>query len=103
MNLSAQLSRIRQMEEHLDAAKQAVDDLSAALEGYAAVRAQIQALEDYYHSPQWLEDYDADRAGLLPPDLKRGVLSQDAVYDLLREHDRLLNVIKETFFYERDT
>ena len=29
------------------------------------------------------EDYEADERGELPPDLKRGVLSQDALYDLL--------------------
>ena len=31
------------------------------------------------------EDYEADERGELPPDLKRGVLSQDALYDLLEE------------------
>ena len=29
------------------------------------------------------KDYEADERGELPPDLKRGVLSQDALYDLL--------------------
>lgn len=28
-------------------------------------------------------DYEADEAGLLPADLKRGVLSQDGIDDLL--------------------
>ena len=41
------------------------------------------ALETYYTSGQWLEDYEADERGELPPDLKRGVLSQDGMYDLL--------------------
>ena len=40
-------------------------------------------LEAYCTSGEWLEDYTADEAGELPPDLKRGVLSQDALYDLL--------------------
>lgn len=44
---------------------------------------KITALETYYTSGQWLEDYEADERGELPPDLKRGVLSQDALYDLL--------------------
>lgn len=29
------------------------------------------------------EDYEADERGELPPDMKRGVLSQDALYNLL--------------------
>ena len=44
-----------------------------------------QALLDYYESGQWLRDYELDEQGLLPPDLKRGVLSQDGVYDLLED------------------
>ena len=43
----------------------------------------LRLLEAYCTSGEWLEDYTADEAGELPPDLKRGVLSQDALYDLL--------------------
>ena len=42
-------------------------------------------LEDYYGSSKWIEDYEADERGELPPDLKRGVLAQDALYDLLED------------------
>mgnify|MGYP003292688889 CR=1 FL=1 len=45
----------------------------------------LAELTAYYDSPQWLADYEADEQGLLPPDLKRGVLSQDGVYDLLSD------------------
>ena len=43
----------------------------------------LRRLEAYYTSGEWREDYEADERGELPPDLKRGVLSQDALYDLL--------------------
>ena len=52
-------------------------------------------LEQYYTSGEWLSDYEADDAGLLPADLKRGVLSQDGVYDLLERLDALSG--KEAF------
>ena len=42
-----------------------------------------RALTEYYDGGQWLRDYQADEAGLLPHDLKRGVLSEDGVYNLL--------------------
>ena len=45
----------------------------------------LRLLNEYYTSGQWLEDYEADERGEFPPDLKRGVLSQDALYDLLTE------------------
>lgn len=44
---------------------------------------KLRLLNDYYTSGEWLEDYEADERGELPPDLKRGVLSQDALFDLL--------------------
>ena len=46
---------------------------------------KLRLLEAYYTSGGWQEDYEADERGDLPPDLKRGVLSQDALYDLLEE------------------
>ena len=33
-----------------------------------------------------MKDYEADEAGKLPADLKRGVLSEDALFDLLEEN-----------------
>ncbi len=44
---------------------------------------KLAALNAYYTSGLWLEDYEADERCELPPDLKRGVLSQDGLYDLL--------------------
>ena len=49
------------------------------------VRMKALLLDEYYTSGKWQEDYEADEAGLLPEGLKRGVLSQDGVYDLLTE------------------
>ena len=42
-------------------------------------------LRDYYTGGQWLEDYEAEERGELPEDLKRGVLSQDGLWDLMEE------------------
>ena len=48
---------------------------------------KLAELDAYYTSGLWRDDYEADERGELPPDLKRGVLSQDALYDLLRNVD----------------
>ena len=40
-------------------------------------------LREYYENGQWLRDYEADERGELPATLKRGVLSQDGLWDLL--------------------
>jgi hypothetical protein len=49
---------------------------------------KLRLLEAYYTSGEWLEDCEADERGEFPPDLKRGVLSQDALYNLLSGQDR---------------
>ena len=42
-------------------------------------------LRDYYTGGQWLLDYEAEERGELPADLKRGVLSQDGLWNLMAE------------------
>lgn len=49
---------------------------------------QYIQLENYYHSPLWLEDYQADSGGLLPKELKRGVLSEDGLYNFFEENKK---------------
>lgn len=84
-----QLKRIEHMEKALDEVSAAVRALSEALDNYLVVQEQLWELSDYYGSEQWLRDYDDDCAGKLPQDLKRGVLSEDAVYNLLEENERI--------------
>ncbi|MBR4201314.1 MAG: GNAT family N-acetyltransferase [Oscillospiraceae bacterium] len=43
----------------------------------------LRELSDYYGSAAWKRDFAADEAGLLPKELKRGVLSEDGIYNLL--------------------
>lgn len=90
-----QTERIRRMEEKLTASASAVAALSEALDRYAAVEKSLRVLERYYESPRWQRDLAADEAGRLPRDLARGVLSEDAVYDLLVEEDELKKRLKQ--------
>ena len=77
-----QIERISYMEQILDEGLAAVAAPECPLETCRALQARLQTLFDYYHSPQWLQDLDDDRAGRLPADLKRGVLTEDAVWEL---------------------
>ena len=47
------------------------------------------ALMAYYDSGQWRQDYEADEAGVFPPELKRGVLSQDGLWNLICDWQRI--------------
>ena len=84
------IERIAKMENALDASRTAISAMQTALEEYEAVQDDWKKLSDYYGSAQWMRDFEADEAGKLPKDLKRGVLSEDAVYDLLIENRELV-------------
>ena len=79
MNRKKQIDRIKYYEAILQAAEN----------GKASSR-QLRELEAYYTSDEWKQDFDADEAGLLPKDLKRGVLSEDGVWNMLEEYKDLL-------------
>ena len=80
-----QIERIQQMERCLDRASRAVMRLSAALDEYTEAQDALRQLSDYYGSDAWKQDFNDDSKGVLPPDLKRGVLSEDAVWNLLED------------------
>ncbi len=92
-NNKEQIARIRLMERKLNQALAAVKRLDSALEKYEAAQEAIAALSEYYGSDLWKQDFAADEAGLLPEGLKRGVLSEDGIWNLLtdcKELDRRL-------------
>ena len=86
----AQVERIKKMESYLDEAGEALSELAEALDRYEKIQSKYYKLEEYYSSQKWMEDFEADEAGKLPEDLKRGVLSEDAVYDLITDHRELM-------------
>lgn len=83
------IDRIAKMENNLDVSAEAIEELSAALDKFEAAQKAWKQLSDYYGSTQWMRDFEADEAGKLPKDLKRGVLSEDTVYDLIIESREL--------------
>ena len=77
------------MEQHLERASQAVMRLSAALDDYAEAQEAIRELSAYYGSDEWKQDFADDEQGRLPKDLKRGVLSEDGIWNLLEDNKAL--------------
>ncbi|MBR4828739.1 MAG: DUF4298 domain-containing protein [Muribaculaceae bacterium] len=90
-----QIARIRKMERRLDRALAAVKRLSAALDKYEATKEDIDALDEYYGSNEWRQDFEDDEAGLLPEGLKRGVLSEDGIWNMLSDCKELNERLKE--------
>ena len=77
-----QIARIKKYESYLNEAQQ----LLCAGENSDRLKYLISELEAYYESIKWRKDFESDEAGLLPKNLKRGVLSEDGINDLLDEY-----------------
>ncbi|MBQ8153766.1 MAG: DUF4298 domain-containing protein [Prevotella sp.] len=89
------IKRIQEMEHRMEQASTAVIALSAALDKYEAAQEAIKSLDDYYGSDLWKQDFADDEAGRLPADLKRGVLSEDGIWNLLADIRELNHRLKE--------
>ncbi len=87
--------RVAHMEELYDRSREAVAGLLDALALYQSIVPQLRKLEAYYTSPQWLEDRDADAAE--PLDGKRGILSEDTIWDLLTYEYRIKKEMHSIF------
>lgn len=92
--------RIIIMEEILDSGIAVMDKLEKAFEAgsgidelipeFEKIQPDIQKLEEYYTGKYWKNDLRLDEEGKLPADLKRGVLAQDSIHDLLDRNSDLL-------------
>ena len=81
-----QIERIEQMENILDRLQDAIVQANNAMSHLRELGPLALQLDDYYGSPEWFDDLKADEKGLLPEGLKRGVLSEDGIYDVLNEY-----------------
>lgn len=115
--LANQVARITEMEALFTKCEETVRQLRQAIENKASITPDLinfasvlkdlfdfndlalslSTLEAYYTSPAWRTDFEADEAGHLPPDLKRGVLSEDGIYNLLEEFKWVEEEVKEMF------
>lgn len=96
------IERIQHYELLLDTVTPVLNELEAALDRFEQIQGDVQELSAYYGSEEWHADLADDEAGLLPADLKRGVLSEDGIYDVLDNHyaltvrllDTVSNILK---------
>lgn len=85
MFLEDVIARVRQMESYLDLVLEAMENAPESATEDEKIKNALWDLVDYYENGQWLQDYEIDEQGLLPEDLKRGVLAEDTLYNVLDE------------------
>lgn len=85
---NSRVARIQAMEARYDHVLAALDEFERAEARLAGLSDDIAALREYYESGKWRKDFEADEKGLVPRNLKRGVLSEDGLWDLLERVDK---------------
>ena len=87
--MNREFKRISEMEEIFDEVTAAQDSLERAVDNYKSLQDKVRKLEDYYSGDQWKEDFAMDERGEIPADVKRGVLSEDGIWNLLSDAHEL--------------
>ena len=75
------LRRIIKMERYFDELLEDKVKNPGLIRSSKIFQDKFDILEEYYQSGLWIQDYECDERGELPKNLKRGILSQDALYD----------------------
>ena len=86
---------IHEMEGILDKAVQKMDALEESIAAHEEFQSEIRKLEEYYTSQRWKDDHARDENGEFPANLKRGVLSEDGIYNMLEHNRELLDRIRK--------
>ncbi len=80
--MEQQLENIKEMEALLDQLSALVLQSEEMVTKMEQAQPDFRKLMDYYDSGEWRKDNEDHNSGTFPEDLKCGVLSEDAVYNL---------------------
>lgn len=89
------LNRIRGMEKRMRRAGKILKSMEYALDEWDMMCSDLKILNKYLGSEEWKADLKADEDGLLPESLRRGVLSEDGIWNLLVDHRVLMQRLYE--------
>jgi hypothetical protein len=87
------IDRISKNEERLDKLLSNIKELEVALENFKTSKKDLDLLNKYYDSKNWLKDKDAYENGSIPK-IKAGVLSEDAIWNMNEELKDLIKDMK---------
>ena len=88
------IERIIKNEERLDSTLSSIKKLEDSLNEFKLNKKNIQLLKKYYGSPNWFKDKECYESNTIPK-IKAGVLSEDAVWNMLDDIDNLIIEMKE--------
>ena len=81
-----QIERIRKMESYFDMLTEVLKLCESTSGLDEEQNGMLKELLAYYDGGEWMSDFRADEDGLIPQTLKRGILSEDTLYDFFTEY-----------------
>ena len=89
------IKRIEEMEKILDKSADIFREVNLALDKLEKNFSDYRKLDENYSSKNWFSDANDYNNGNLPQDLKCGVLSEDAAYDLFGDgHELAIRMVE---------
>lgn len=79
--MEKRLENITKMENILNRTDELISEMEKLLEKWEQKQQDFKDLMNYYTSEERGKDLEDDRLQIIPQDLPRGVLSEDAVFD----------------------
>ncbi len=94
--MDKRFEHITEMEKIYDRVTQMQSAFDNAAKEDKQIQSDVKKLEAYYTSPQWKADFEMDERGEIPGDIKRGVLSEDGINDMLEYNKKIMDVLRNT-------
>ena len=93
------VSRVKTMEKAFNLVSGTLLKLQENTDAIEKLKGTVSELDKYLSSGLWKKDFEADERGEIAVDVKRGVLSEDGLYNLLEEYG---NIVKSLFPKEEE-
>ena len=93
--MEKRLQNITKMENILNRTDELISEMEKLLEKWEQNQHDFNELMNYYTGEERWKDLEDDRLKIIPQDLPRGVLSEDAVFNIYgNRKDLLIKMIK---------
>lgn len=94
------IAKIKRMEHILDELDRRLDDVERSpdpdnIRRLKYYQRYVRRLEDFYRSDEWKIAYDMDQSGKILSGVKRGVLSEDGIFNALERNKDIMTELKQ--------
>lgn len=84
--MEKKIKKITKMEKILNEQNDLLNKIEKLLDEFESKQDDFSELIKYYSSREWMQDHDLMIEGKIPQNVRCGVLTEDAVYNMLGDH-----------------